>query len=188
MDNDQQIQTLTEIMQRDDDIARLNQKVYQLTRENTSMRKTIDTVLRIKCKRGEGAFALNIDLKACVNQNATRAIRHGISSHAKTSDIASYILLHTLIGLEGIDIPCAILHSPQYTIVYKEDGLWIVCTLSEFTDMLYKCMRNHVMEYSRDYARSTDPSDTYIDILNTLLNAQQFTACVKTMVKLYKDY
>lgn len=188
---DDQLLALNEIMQRDDEIAALNQTVYQLTRENTSMRKTIDTVLRVKCKRGEGAFALNKELKTCVESNLLIAIQQGFASlgaRMKVPDLAVNVLLHTLVGVTGNDIPCAVLHSPQYTIVYKENGLWIVCTLGEFTDILYRYVQPLVMKYSSEYIETHDVTDTHISLFNTLLNEQHFASSVKTMVKLYKDY
>ena len=191
--DDQQILALNEIMQRDDEIAALNQKLYQLARENTSMRKTIDTVLRVKCKRGEGAFALNTELKACVERNMHAAVQHGfesVSARMKVPDLAVHVLLHTLVGVEGNDIPCAVLHSPQYTIVYKEDDMWIVCTLNEFTDIFYRYVQPIIMSYSGEYIAAHDSSitDTQIGLFNALLSAQQFASSVKTMVKMYKDY
>lgn len=177
-----------ELMNRDEAIATLQEQNAVLTMENRSMRNTIDTVLRVKCKRGEGAFSLNTELKSCVETNARMVVDHYVRKTVnKVSEIVTDILLHTLVGLDGKSIPCAILHNNPPIVVYKDHDIWVAKTLSEFSDLYYQYMQSHVLRYSREHVNE-DTSDNQVSVLNTLLNPQQFMSHVKLMIRLYKDY
>lgn len=176
-------------MNRDEVIVSLQETNARLMIQNHSMRKTIETVLRVKCKRGEGAFSLNVDLKQCIDQNATRAIDHCCKKMSvnKVHDIVAHVLLYTLVGINGTSVPCAVLHNTPPIIVFKDNDMWVALTTSDFTDLYYKHMQPHVIRYSKEHVND-DTSDTQLNVFNTLLNKQQFAPLIKQMIRMYKDY
>jgi hypothetical protein len=179
---------LHELLERDEEISVLNNRVYQLSHENDSMKKTIDIILRVNCKRGEGAFSLNTDLKTCVSNNITQAFTRFIRECyiRKASDLVVDILLYTLVGIDGKCVPCAIMDTN--TIVYKDNDLWIATNLQKFTDILHNLLRDRVIAIYQD---SIDididtGDDTFVNVMNTLLQMDKFKVCLKRMLKLYK--
>lgn len=183
-----QLEMFEELMKRDDDLAMLQEQNSKLMLENRSMRKTIDTILRVKCKRGEGAFSLNIELKPCIEQNAHDALDHCIRKiTTKSSDVATQVLLSTLVGVRGTFVPCAVLHNHPPLVVYKDNDLWVVKNVNEFSELFYKHMQCHVMRFSKERVND-DTTDTEMSVINTLLNPTLFSSCVKSMLKMYKDY
>ena len=189
MDEPDQLEMFEELMKRDEDIVSLREENAQLTMQNHSMRKTIETVLRVKCKRGEGAFSLNIDLKPCIDKNATHAIDHCYRKMSvnRVQDIVTHVLLYTLVGTNGTSVPCAVLHNTPPIVVFKDNGMWVALNISEFTDLYFKHMQPHVLRYSKEHVND-DTTDTQLNVYNTLLNKQLFTPLVKQMIRMYKDY
>jgi hypothetical protein len=184
----EQLEMFEELMKRDEEIARLEEEKSKLTLENMSMQKTIDTILRVKCKRGEGAFSLNVELKPCIEKNAYEALDQGMKNMTtKPTDIVNQVLLSTLVGLKGTDIPCAVLHNNPPIVVYKDHNIWVVKGVNEFSSLYYKHMQPHVMRYSKEHVND-DTSDNQMTVLNTLLNYHQFTSCLKQVLRMYKDY
>lgn len=179
---------LEELMKRDEDIARLEEENSRLLLENRSMQQTIDTILRVKCKRGEGAFSLNIELKPCIEQNAHAALDHGLRKMTnKPTDVVNQVLLSTLVGVNGTQVPCAVLHNNPPMVVYKDNNIWVVKGVNEFSRMYYKHMQPHIMRYSKEHVND-DTTDHQMEVLNMLLNPQQFSVSVKQMLRTYKDY
>ena len=185
---DEQMQMFEELMKRDEDIARLEEENSRLLLENHSMQQTIDTILRVKCKRGEGAFSLNIELKPCIEQNASNALDQGFRKMTnKSIDVVSQVLLSTLVGVDGTQVPCAVLHNNPTMIVYKDNNIWVANGVNEFSHMYYKHMQPHIMRYSKEHVND-DTTDNQKEVMNMLLNRQQFSASVKQMLRTYKDY
>ena len=176
-------------MKRDEDIVSLQEDNARLTMQNHSMRRTIETVLRVKCKRGEGAFSLNTDLKPCIDKNAKEAIDHCCRKMSvnRVQDIVAQVLLLTLVGTNGTSVPCAVLHNAPPIVVFKDNGVWVALTASEFTDLYYKHIQPHVIRYSKEHV-DDDTTETQMSVYNTLLNKQQFAPLVKQMLRMYKDY
>jgi hypothetical protein len=189
MDEPEQLEMFEELMKRDEDLVSLREENARLRIQNHSMRKTIETVLRVKCKRGEGAFSLNTELKACIDRNAAHAINHCCKNMSlnRVSDIVNKILLHTLVGVNGTSVPCAVLNNTPPIVVFKDNDLWVALTISEFSELYYKHMQSHVIRYSRDNVND-DTTDTQMTVLNNLLNNVQFMPFVKQMLRMYKDY
>lgn len=183
-----QLEMFEELMKRDDDLAMLQEQNSKLMLENRSMRKTIDTILRVKCKRGEGAFSLNIELKPCIERNVHDALDHCIRKMTtKSSDVATHVLLSTLVGVNGTFVPCAVLHNHPPLVVYKDNDLWVVKNVNEFSELFYKHMQCHVIRFSKERVND-DTTDAEMSVINTLLNPTLFSSCVKNMLKMYKDY
>lgn len=180
---------LQELLGRDDEIAELQNRVYKLSRENDSMKKTIDTILRVKCKRGEGAFSLNVDLKTCVSTNiATVFVHHSRECFTrKANDLVADVLLYTLVGMDGKSVPCAIMDTN--TIVYKDNEMWIASTFQNFADLLHKLIKDKVMTvYKRSEMNVDTGDDAYVNVVNIILQVDKYKACLKRALKMYKDF
>lgn len=188
-DDDNLIMLQVELLQRDDEIAELQNRVYKLSRENDSMKKTIDTILRVKCKRGEGAFSLNVDLKTCVSTNIASVFVHYSREcfTRKANDLVTDVLLYTLVGMDGKSVPCAIMDIN--TIVYKDTDMWIATTFQHFADLLHKLIKDKVMfVYQRSDMNVDTGDDAYVNVVNTILQVDKFKSCLKRALKMYKDY
>lgn len=186
---DYEEELLQELLRRDEEVSELQSRLYKLTIENDSMRRTIDTILRVKCKRGEGAFSLNVDLKTCVSANIRPVFQHYSREcfTRKTIDLVVDIILYTLVGMDGKSVPCAIMDIN--TIVYKDNGLWIATTHKTFTDLLHKLLVESIKPLYVSHNLTIDTGDdAYVDMINTLLQMDKFKTCFKKALKMYKDY
>jgi len=173
----------TEIVQQRTELQELQERIGVLEEETDSMRKTIDTVLRLKCKRGEGAFALNIDLMTCVQKNAECALKGALKrlGSMRTPDIVSDFIVATLIGPDRSDIPCAVLDTN--TFVYKNEHLWVAATLADFSTIL----SDGVSEVVDRAMKSENLTDDHVLFYNSILQQEAFLSCVKKAMKSYKD-
>lgn len=174
-----------EITQQREQLSTLQERIGVLEEETESMRKTIDTVLRLKCKRGEGAFALNIDLETCVHKNTHFALNNALKQlgAAKTADVVADFVLSVLIGPDQEDIPCAVLDTN--TFVYKNDHLWVAATLTDFSETLSDNV-SHVVALVKN--NTTIPlTDDHVLFYNNIIQKQPFLGCVKKAMKIYKD-
>lgn len=174
-----------EITQQRVQLGELHERIGVLEEETDSMRRTIDTVLRLKCKRGEGAFALNTDLMTCVQKNTEFALKGALKQlgTAKTSDIVADFIVAVLIGPDQEDIPCAVLDTN--TFVYKNNNLWIAASLTDFSETLSDNMSDIVALAKKN---PTVPlTDDHVLFYNSLIQTQPFLGCVKKAMKIYKD-
>ena len=178
-------QLLEELLKRDEEIAELNQMVFRLLKENDSMKRTIENILRVRCKRGEGAFAINIDLKDCVMKNVDYAFLNCIHERQKPLDIVVNMIVRLLVGESIVDIPCAVLD--VNTVIYKDGNIVKASMIQEFAEMLHKTLQEPIQtNISTILSNTTD--DTSVNVCNMILNLQSFVPCVKKALKIYKDY
>lgn len=171
-----------EIVQQRTELRALHERIGVLEEETDSMRKTIDTVLRLKCKRGEGAFALNINLVSCVQNNAEFALQLALKRLGSTraTDLVVDFIVATLIGPNRTDIPCAVLDTN--TFVYKNEHLWVAATLADFSGIL----SDNVTEVV-ERATNSDLTDEHVLFYNSIIQTGTFLNCVKKAMKIYKD-
>jgi len=100
---------MEEFIRQNEELTETKQHVYRLQRENESMKKTIETILRVKCKRGEGAFSLNIDLKQCVSHNLEYVFSDAqYDLTRKVTDVVTDLIVSVLVGRDINDIPCTL--------------------------------------------------------------------------------
>jgi hypothetical protein len=168
-----------------DEMLELREQNLRLEEENESMRRTIDTILRLKCRRGEGAFALNIDLMECVHKNVTKAMAkcvHPDPNRARVADMVADFTVAVLVGPDRQDIPCAVLDTN--TIVYKNDHLWVAATLSDFASLVSDILSEYIMEIK---ASAETLTDTQVIFFNYILQISPFTACMKKALKMYRE-
>ena len=174
-----------ELWRQTDELNDVRDSMFQLQEENESMRKTIETILRIKCKRGEGAFALNIDLRMCVKKNIAFSLtkmQTGIAA-GKPVDVVAEAIVDLLIGENQEDIPCAVLDAN--TIVYKTaNNLWYASGVSDFAIVVRDSIGvNQLVEHFNDNWRDGN----FTHIYNLFLHEPSFVACLKKALKKYKD-
>lgn len=180
---------LAEYMRINEELTELTERTLRLENEGLVLRKTLDTVLRLKCKRGQGAFCTNIDLVACVRKNAELVLdRMRFDSSRKAQDMVAEAILHVLTGPDNGDIPCVVLDAN--VIVYKSpDELWLVANVAEFAKLLYELLYTHVMDFKGKLFREREHevSDVCIAVFNAWLQEHSFGVCVKKALRLYKD-
>lgn len=166
-------------------LSELHERIGVLEEETDTMRRTIDTVLRLKCKRGEGAFALNTDLMTCVQKNTDFALKTALKQlgTTKTSDVVADFIVAVLIGPDQEDIPCAVLDTN--TFVYKNNNLWIAASLADFSETLSDNVSEIVALAKTDPNQSL--TDDHVLFYNSLIQKQPFLGCVKKAMKIYKD-
>lgn len=174
-----------ELLRQTDELNDARDSMFRLQEENESMRKTIETILRIKCKRGEGAFALNIDLRMCVKKNITYALtkmQHEIAT-GKPVDVVADTLVDLFIGESQGDIPCAVLDAN--TIVYKtSNSLWYASGVADFAVIVRDSIGvNQLVEHFNDNWRDGQFTHVY----NLFLHEPSFIACLKKALKKYND-
>lgn len=172
-----------EIIQQRAELQALQERIAVLEEETDSMRKTIDTVLRLKCKRGEGAFALNTDLMTCVQKNTEEALQNALKQlgTSRTVDIVADFVVAVLIGPDREDIPCAVLDTN--TFVYKNEHLWVAAGLTDFSGILADNMSDIVARSMR----ASNLTDEHVLFYNSLIQPGAFVNCVKKAMKIYKD-
>ena len=68
-----------EFFNKDKEIGLLKEQLYQVQNSNDIMRKTINNLINMKCKRGESSYLLNIALDTSLRE------------HTQTLDIFVYI-------------------------------------------------------------------------------------------------
>ena len=172
-----------EIVRQRIELAALQERISVFEEETDSMRKTIDTVLRLKCKRGEGAFSLNIDLTTCLQNNIDLAMENAVKrlGSVRASDLVADFLVDTLIGPDRTDIPCAVLDAN--TFVYKNEHLWVAASLTDFSALL----SDNVTEIVNRSMNSEKLTDDHVAFYNSMLQDSTFLGCVKKAMKIYKD-
>jgi hypothetical protein len=176
-----------ELLRQTDELNDARDSMFQLQEENESMRKTIETILRIKCKRGEGAFALNVDLRMCVKKNIVYALskmqRDIATTGNKPVDVVADAIVDLLIGETQEDIPCAVLDAN--TIVYKTaTNLWYASGVSDFAIVVRDSIGvNQLVEHFNDNWRDGQFTHVY----NLFLHEPSFIACLKKALKKYND-
>ena len=170
-----------EFLRQGDELAEMSERLELLEEENESMRRTIDTILRIKCRRGEGAFSLNVDLDECVQNNVLWALKKADMSGPRVQEAVVHFVVDLLVGPEREDIPIAVLDGN--TLVYKDDHLWIASTLTDFAVLVSDMLMDHIMEAKT----RADLTDTQVIFFNSILQIGSFTAILKKALKLYKD-
>lgn len=175
---------MEEFIRLNDELAETKQQVYRLQRENESMKKTIETVLRVKCKRGEGAFALNVNIKRCVSNNLVYVFSNDqYDLNRKVVDVVTDLIVSVLVGKESNDIPCAVLDTN--TIVYRDSIThWVASNFTDFSNLMHEMFKEHVSGLTHEQQLD---SDGYISIINTLLQEHLFSQCLKKALKIYKD-
>lgn len=171
----------TEFIKQGDELVDLQERLDRLEEENETMRRTIEMILRIKCRRGEGAFSLNVGLTECVQNNVRWALNKADMSGPRAQEAVVAFVVDLLVGPERADIPCAVLDAN--TLVYKNDDLWIASTLTEFAELVSDMLSEYVME-----AKSrTDLTDTQVVFFNSILQIGTFTNILKKALKVYRD-
>lgn len=175
---------MEEFIRQNEELTETKQQVYRLQRENESMKKTIETILRVKCKRGEGAFSLNIDLKQCVSTNLAYVFSHAeYDLTRKVTDVVTDLIVSVLVGKDRNDIPCAVLDTN--TIVHCGPNTnWIASNFLDFSKLIHGMFKEHVMGLTHE--KRLD-SDEYISVINTLLQEHLFSQCLKRALKVYKE-
>jgi len=174
-----------ELLRQTDELNDAQETIFQLQEENESMRKTIETILRLKCKRGEGAFALNIDLRACIKNNTAYALtkmQREIMS-GKPNDVVAEAIVDLLIGETRDDIPCAVLDAN--TVVYKTaNNLWYASNVSDFATVIRESIGiSQLVEHFNDNWRDGQFTHVY----NLFLHDHSFLGCLKSALRKYKD-
>lgn len=176
---------MEELLRQTGELNEAHETIFKLQEENESMHKTIETILRLKCKRGEGAFALNIDLRTCVRNNVAFALsklQRDISS-GKAVEVVSEALVDLLIGESRTDIPCAVLDAN--TVVYKTiNNLWYASNLIELADIIRDAVGVHnLLVYFDEHWRD----GKYTHVYNMFLHDNSFLLCLRTALRKYKD-
>ena len=175
---------MEEFLRQNEELTETKQHVYRLQRENESMKKTIETILRVKCKRGEGAFSLNIDLKQCVSTNLSYVFSNAqYDLTRKVTDVVTDLIVSVLVGRDRNDIPCAVLDTN--TIVHCGPTTnWIASNFADFAQLMHGMFKEHVLELAHEQRLD---SDDYISVINTLLQDHLFSQCLKRALKVYKE-
>lgn len=175
---------MEEFIRQNEELTETKQHVYRLQRENESMKKTIETILRVKCKRGEGAFSLNIDLKQCVSHNLEYVFSDAqYDLTRKVTDVVTDLIVSVLVGRDRNDIPCAVLDAN--TIVHCGPTTnWIASNFTDFAHVMHEMFKEHLL--GLEHEKRLD-SDEYISVINTLLQEHLFSQCLKRALKVYKE-
>lgn len=175
---------MEEFIRQNDELTETKQHVYRLQRENESMKKTIETILRVKCKRGEGAFSLNIDLKHCVSNNLEYVFSKArYDTTRKVTDVATDLIVSVMVGRDRNDIPCAVLDAN--TIVHCGPTTnWIASNFIDFAHLMHEMFKEHLLGLTHEHLLD---SDAYVSVINTLLQEHLFSQCLKRALKVYKD-
>ena len=176
-----------EFFNKDKEIGVLKTQLFQLQNSNDIMRKTINNLINMKCKRGESSYLLNTALDASLRQHTQNIdIFEYIKDNESIIETISHYILDLLIGLDKTKTPCCVLDNNY--ILYKSEQIdsYIVCTLDEFSEKVYECVSNYITNRIQNEI-DDNTNDKIIDIINNILNKKQFYKSMKIIMKKYKS-
>ena len=175
-----------EFFNKDKEIGLLKEQLYQVQNSNDIMRKTINNLINMKCKRGESSYLLNIALDTSLREHTqTLDIFVYIKDNESIIETISSYVLDLLIGMDKTKIPCCVLDNNY--ILYKSDQIdsYIVCTFDEFSEKVYECVSSSLIHRIQDEI-DDDTNDKIITIINNILNKKHFFKSMKIIMKKYK--
>lgn len=175
-----------ELFNKDEEISALKEQLFQVQNSNDMMRKTINNLINMKCKRGESSYLLNIALDTSLREHThTLDIFEYIRDNESIIETISSYVLDLLIGTDKTKIPCCVLDNNY--ILYKSEQIdsYIVCTFDEFSEKVYECVSNSLINRIQNEI-DDDTNDKIITIINNVLNKRQFCKSMKIIMKKYK--
>lgn len=174
-------ETLFEIIRMKEELCKLKTENFRMQQQKATMQNTIETLLSLKCKRGEGSFVLTDELLICIKTNFDECVRRVMTfTTMKSSDMFVWFLLHLLTGIHKNKVPCALLDNCN-NVVYKEDNQYIAVNVNTFSNIVQKTIQKLFIE------NSICVSDSFADCMLLLADNEQFTQCMKKTMRVYKD-
>ena len=190
--SDDEPDVYVQLFEKDDEILNLKEQLVIYKTQNEYMKKTIDTIIRKKCKRGESSISLNTKLVECVKKNLNLLtltwIQNQCVKQIKSEEIISSILVLLLSGEDQNDVPIAILE--HKIVVFMGDITYVALNLDEFGTLLLSLIKHHMANMTSTFINATE-IESYdipiVDVLNGFNEQTIFSICLKKALKRYQS-
>lgn len=181
----------TELFNRDRQTSLLIQQNRELTSQNESLKKTIETLVRVKCKRGESNVHLNTDLFECLgaNKKALTLVKIEELGHAckKEGDIVIHLILNLLIGEDKQQTPCVMLD--PYTVLYRRGDTYNASSVPEFAMIVHEHIQDQlsmlVSEFTNTDGDTMNNVTLIVGVMNLMMQESSFVECFRKAIKKY---
>ena len=179
-----------ELFIRDNKISKLEQHSYELIQQVEALKNTVETLMRVKCKRGESNVSLNTDLITCLfsnkaNMNIERIEELSIT-HKKEQEIAVSMLLNLLIGDDKHQVPCVLLD--PHTVLYRRFNTYNASSIEEFAAVVYEAIQDQMCSMiSLFESQDIHNVSIVVSVLNLLMHETSFTECFRKALKKYSN-
>ena len=179
-----------ELFIRDNKITALTQQNYELTQQRLTLTNTVETLVRVKCKRGESNICLNTDLVTCLSTNKTnltidRIVEMG-NTHKREPDLVASLILSVLIGDDKQSVPCVLLDS--HTVLYRRFDTYSASNVDEFALIVYEAIQDQVsVMISLFQTQEIQNVPMVVNVLNILMQESSFTECFRKALKKYTN-
>lgn len=190
--SDDEPDVYVQLFEKDHEILNLQQQLAVHKTQNEYMKKTIDTIIRKKCKRGESSISLNMKLVDCVKRNVELLtlswIHEQCVKQIKYEEIISNILVLLLSGKDRNDVPIVILE--HKVVVFMGDITYVALNLDEFGTLLLSLIKQHMAKMTSAFINTTKV-ESYdiptVDVLNGFNEQTTFNLCMKKALKRYQS-
>jgi hypothetical protein len=190
--SDDEPDVYVQLFEKDAEILNLQQQLAVYKTQNDYMKKTIDTIIRKKCKRGESTISLNIKVVDCVKHNLELLtlswIHEQCVKQIKSEEIILSMLVLLLSGKDQNDVPIAILE--HKVVVFMGDITYVALNLDEFGTLLLSLIKQHMANMTFTFINRTE-IESYdipiVDVLNGFNEQTTFNICMKKALKRYQS-
>jgi hypothetical protein len=180
----------TELFEKDHQVSVLQQSNYELLQQNEHMKNTIETLVKVKCKRGECNIHLNIDLISCIIE--TRTILNIIEldrtfqTIKKEKDLVSFFILSLLVGDSKKHVPCVMLDAQ--TVLFMRNGIYNASTIEGFSKIVHDSIQDQVHSMTKDFeTHDVEHVNELVNALNIFMNFDAFVECMRKSLKQYQN-
>ena len=180
----------TELFNRDRQASLLIQQNRDMSSQNECLKKTIETLVRVKCKRGESNVHLNTELFECLVANKKTLtlvkIEELSNTHKKENDIVIHLILDLLVGEDRQQTPCVLLD--PYTVLYKRGDTYNASNVLEFAMIVHELIQDQLSILVSEFtnADNTTINVTFIiGVMNLMMQESSFVECFRKALKKY---
>jgi hypothetical protein len=177
-----------ELFSNDQQISKLMQENFDLNNQNVLLKKTIHTLVHVKCKRGESNVHLNTDLHMCIKNNKAgitiRRINELLVVHKKPKEIVIQLLLNLLIGDSKQSIPCVLLDNQ--TVLYKRVDVYNAVSIEDFSLLIQDLVQDQLSTLMSTFENEDIQNvPIVVEVINMLIQDWSFTECFRKTLKKY---
>lgn len=189
MDEDEDY--VTELLNRDDEISRLQSVLYELSETNANMKQTIHTLLK-KCTKNGEFYTINVVFDPYMNENIGQFnivnIQKHITNTKKDHDIVTILLFETIVGKQKKNVPFVFVD--RSTLVYKtNEDCHLVIHVDDLVSRLYMILKTHMNKVMHGFLQTNEINQCdmrVVTVLNLCLEFESFQKCAKKAMKLYE--
>jgi hypothetical protein len=177
-----------ELFERDQQISKLLQQNCDIVTQNQILQNTINTLVCVKCKRGESNVHLNIELHDCLKLNKRNITIDRIDEMyafvKKPREIVVQMALNLLIGDDKNTVPCVLLNSQ--TVLYKRFGVYNASNIDSFSMLVHDSIQDQLTSLTAVVMNDDITNvSVVIEVLNTFIQQRSFIECFRKALKKY---